>query len=107
MDIYKTSDDKRSTAVKALYADALCHLKEFRSAARVFEELAHESSQETLLRFSIEKHLVGAALCYAMLEDKNLLHIKLSDYLMLYPSFENSEGHRYIKVICTFKKKFK
>jgi hypothetical protein len=101
MDIYKSSDDKRSTAVKALYADALCHLKEFRTAARVYEELAHGASQETLLRFSIEKYLIGASLCYALLDDKNLLEIKFSDYIMLYPSFENSEGHRYIKV-CLF-----
>lgn len=87
-----------SYAVREKYAHFLAGQQEFAEALEIFESLAQHATGDSALKFSIDKHLLAGCLCVCGRKKWEDLRDKVESYVKDYPSFADSESHRWIQV---------
>lgn len=95
---YFRGEESNSSANKCLLkvAQYAAQLEKYEKAIQIYQEVATNSLESSLLKYSAKEYFFRAALCQLCVDHLNAQHA-LDRYLHQYPAFQDSREYKLVK----------
>ncbi|KAG8313296.1 hypothetical protein J6590_006856 [Homalodisca vitripennis] len=97
---YFKGEESNSSANKCMLkvAQYAAQLENYEKAIKIYESVASNSLESSLLKYSAKEYFFRAALCHLCVDVLNAQHA-LERYTELYPAFQDSREYKLLKVL--------